>query len=274
MRVKRPADFILRFCTDVVHLDSLHFGLWDIDHARTIDGLKQAQRNYSLFLIDKIPAGVSRILDAGCGTGELSGWLIERGYAVTALTPDVHLTDIVTRRLKDIGTVVLSKFEDFYASQKYDLIIMSESCQYMSRRLMFPKARELLTDDGLLLVSDYFRKAPTKYYETVWTNAEFSEKLAQSAFDVVSCDDITERTLPTLDVARTCYAEVVLPTIELLRDLLLHVTPPIVVWAFTRALRKQFRLLGEFLYAKQLAQFDSSRFKEHVEYKVFLLRRL
>jgi SAM-dependent methyltransferase len=273
MKEKRPADFILRFCRDIVGLDSLHFGLWQGDCPHTLDGLKTAQANYSRLLIERIPAGTRRILDAGCGTGELSERLVAAGYSVTALTPDSYLAEAVTKRLGDRAAFALSKFEDFESAEPFDVIIMSESCQYMAHHLLFPKARTLLAEGGYILISDYFRKAEGLYYETVWTESEFSQKLAKSNFEVVSCDDVTDDTLPTLDVGKKLYFEIILPTIELLRDLLLHVIPGFIVRIFRFFLRKQLALAADFLYTKQPQQFDRDRFKEHVNYRVLLLRK-
>ena len=270
----RPEEFILRFCHDIVGLDSLHFGLWNNGHARTIDGLKVAQENYSRFLMDRIPAGASTVLDVGCGTGEMSERLAGAGYHVTALTPDSYLADGVIKRLGGNGSVfALGKFEEFEPAQKYDLILLSESCQYMVHREFFPKASDLLADGGHLLISDYFRKSDTPYYKTVWTESEFSERLAKSNFQVVWSDDITEQTLPTLDVARKCYSEIILPVIELQRDLLVQAIPAFIVRLVRFFLRKQEKLAAEFLYTKQFEQFDSARFKEHLSYRVMLLKK-
>jgi SAM-dependent methyltransferase len=273
MKEQRPADFILRFCTDIVGLQSLHFGLWDSSFPRTIEGLKKAQEAYSLLLLDRIPQGARTVLDAGCGTGELSERLIERGYVVTALTPDPYLADIVKKRLGAKVTFALSKFEEFQAPAPFDVIIMSESCQYMSHHLTFPKARELLNPGGHLLISDYFRKTETDYYETVWTDKDFWFRTKQCDFELVSLDDITDRTLPTLDVASATYSKTILPTIELVRDLFAHVCPKIVLRFLKFVLRKPLRLASQFLYVKQPAQFDAERFKEHLEYRVLLLRQ-
>jgi MPBQ/MSBQ methyltransferase len=273
MKERRPADFILRFCCDIVGLESLHFGFWEAGYARTIDGLKSAQANYSRLLMDRIPEGTTRILDAGCGTGELSERLAVAGYSVTALTPDSYLVDVVTKRLGNRASIVLSKFEEFETSQKYELIIMSESCQYMSHHLLFPKARELLADGGYMLISDYFRKAETSYYETVWTESDFSSELAKNNFQIVSCDDITDETLPTLDVGKELYSTTILPVIELVRDLLIHLIPGFIVRTVRFCFRKQLALAADFLYTKQPEQFDRSRFKEHLNYRVLLLKK-
>jgi SAM-dependent methyltransferase len=270
-RERRAADFILRFCTDIVHLESLHFGLWEDDYPRTIDGLRLAQKNYTRELLSRIPSSARRILDVGCGTGELSDMLADRGYAVTALTPDPYLAEIVTRRLAGRGSFVLTKFEDFCDDEKYDLIVMSESSQYLSHHLMFPKIRELLAEGGRVLISDYYRKHDTAYYETVWTNAEFEKKAAANGFAIASCEDVTARCLPTLDVGHACLTDIMLPTIELVRDLLLHVIPTFVTRAVRFGLRKQLSLVADFLYVKQLAQFDSARFQREIEYKIMLL---
>jgi MPBQ/MSBQ methyltransferase len=265
------SDFILRFCTDVLHLESLHFGMWQAHHEPSLAGLREAQKDYSSFLIARIPAGVRSILDSGCGTGELSERLIDADYAVTAIAPDTYLSKIVREKMRGRGTFVSTKFEEFVTSERFDLIVMSESCQYLSRHLAFPKARELLADGGHLLVSDYFRKLPTNYYGTVWVESRFRENAAANGFDVVSCDDITQAALPTLDLGHRYH--VFLPTIELVRDLAVAFCPPLVTNVVTFAFRKQLALLTEFLYVKQFEQFDSRRFAEHVAYKVMLLRK-
>ncbi|MBD5604551.1 MAG: class I SAM-dependent methyltransferase [Candidatus Eremiobacteraeota bacterium] len=267
------SDFILRFCTDVLHLESLHFGMWQEHHEPTLAGLREAQKDYTSFLIARIPAGVRSILDSGCGTGELSERLIDADYAVTAIAPDSYLSKIVRRKMRGRGTFVSTKFEEFATPERFDLIVMSESCQYLSRHLAFPKARELLAEGGHLLVSAYFRKRPTNYYGTVWVESRFLENAAKSGFDVVSCDDITQAALPTLDLGHRFHTEIFLPTIELVRDLAVAFCPPLVTKAVTFAFRKQLALLTEFLYVKQFEQFDSRRFAEHVAYKVLLLRK-
>jgi len=38
-------------------------------------------------------------------------------------------------------------------------------------------------------------------------------------------------------------------------------------------LRKKLALVREFLYTKQPSQFDSARFKEHLYYRVLLLKK-
>jgi len=273
VKERRPGDFILRFLFDVIGLESLHFGLWDGDRTRTVGALKAAQDNYSRFLMARVPAGAKRVLDAGCGSGELSERLALAGYDVTALTPDAYLADAVTKRLGDRARFALSKFEDHEAAQPYDAIIMSESCQYMSHHLVFPRARKLLAEGGYLLISDYFRKAERAYYETAWTASEFAAKLEKSNFEVVSSEDITDATLPTLEVCKKYYGEMVLPTIELLRDLALSVIPGFVTWPIRVALNKELALAADFLYRKQPEQFDASEFKEHLNYRVVMLRK-
>jgi SAM-dependent methyltransferase len=273
MKEQRPADFILRFCTDIIGLQSLHFGLWSDEFPRTIEGLKQAQEAYSLLLLDRIPAGAQTILDAGCGTGELTQKLVAKGYTVTALTPDPYLAAIVTKRLGNTANFALSKFEEYDTPTKFDVIVMSESCQYMSHHLTFPKARELLNPGGHMVISDYFRKNETAYYETVWTDKEFTFRTKQNDFEVVSVDDITDRTLPTLEVGNATYSKTILPTIELVRDLFAHVCPKFIYRFLKFALRKWLNLASDFLYVKQPEQFDAKRFKEYVDYRVVVLKQ-
>ena len=68
---KAKNDRALRFYRDVLGLERLHYGMWLPDDPLTMEALQAAQKRYEDFLIENVPEGVERILDVGCGTGEL-----------------------------------------------------------------------------------------------------------------------------------------------------------------------------------------------------------
>ena len=59
----------LRFYSDVLGLDHLHYGLWEADEELTVANLKLAQNRYQQAIIDLLPPPPPRVLDVGCGTG-------------------------------------------------------------------------------------------------------------------------------------------------------------------------------------------------------------
>lgn len=77
----------LRFYSDVLGLEHLHYGLWQAGEESTLANLKTAQARYQQAIIDLLPPPPARILDVGCGTGELSKALQEAGYQLEGLSP-------------------------------------------------------------------------------------------------------------------------------------------------------------------------------------------
>jgi len=82
-------DFNLELfvCTDILKLNSLHYGYWQKEELPDINGatlsladLKKAQELYTRTLIDLIPQDVDTILDVGCGMGDVTRQLADRGH--------------------------------------------------------------------------------------------------------------------------------------------------------------------------------------------------
>ena len=57
-------------------LDHLHYGYWTKDLEVDIMNVRIAQENYANFLISHIPESGKKILDVGCGTGQIAKKLI------------------------------------------------------------------------------------------------------------------------------------------------------------------------------------------------------
>jgi len=79
---------MLRFYTEVLGLEHLHYGLWEPEDERSLPGVRKAQARYANYLMTLIPAGVKTILDVGCGTGVMAAHLTQLGYTVEGLSPD------------------------------------------------------------------------------------------------------------------------------------------------------------------------------------------
>jgi Methylase involved in ubiquinone/menaquinone biosynthesis len=82
-------DLVLQFTTEVLGLESLHWGYWDDNDQLNLENLKKAQKNFTSHLSSFIPEGVSQILDVGCGIGDNALHLSENGYKLTCISPDI-----------------------------------------------------------------------------------------------------------------------------------------------------------------------------------------
>ena len=75
----------LKFYSDVLGLEHLHYGIWETGDELTLANLKAAQERYQQSIIDLLPPVDSkkptRVLDVGCGTGELSKALKAKSVA-------------------------------------------------------------------------------------------------------------------------------------------------------------------------------------------------
>ena len=152
---KSSNDRALRIYNEVLGLDRLHYGMWLPEDELTYDNLKKAQVRYEDFLIENIPDGVKTVLDVGCGTGVLSKKLLEAGYDVEGLSPDINQKKVFMENVKT--EFHHSTFDKFEASKKYDCLIMSESAQYIKLARLFENAKQSLKKDGYLMICDYFR---------------------------------------------------------------------------------------------------------------------
>jgi MPBQ/MSBQ methyltransferase len=202
----------LLICTDVLKLESLHFGLWNDDEHLTLSNLRAAQARYTKHLIAQIPGGVQTVLDVGCGVGDVARGLARAGYAVTAISPDRNHEKYVNGT--ENGSVAFHnvRFEAFDHEETFDLILMSESQNYFDADIGFRQCRRFLREGGHLIVSGMLKKYGATAFEQM-TNVEedYLEKARRHSFQMTASTDITERVLPTMELARRAYSDYLQP---------------------------------------------------------------
>jgi 2-polyprenyl-3-methyl-5-hydroxy-6-metoxy-1,4-benzoquinol methylase len=105
-------------------------------------------RTIGLYLSDKRLNYNSKILDVGCGIGNLLMQMHSWGYRnLTGVDPYLKEDTIYS------NTVKLYKKEIFDLQEKYDLIMLHHSFEHMDNpNVVFSKLVELLSDDGLLVI--------------------------------------------------------------------------------------------------------------------------
>ena len=213
----------LRLMREMLELEHLHYGLWE-GESLTLEGLKRAQERYAEELCDWVPEGVRSILDVGCGSGGMALRLQARGYEVEGLAPDPYLGELFTDRT---GLPFhLARFQEFEPRRRYDLVLMSESAQYIWLDSFFAPVREV-APGGHLLLADYFlvAEADDGAKRSGHPLEAFLARAAAEGLELVRRDDVTERALPTLELASRWLERYGFGALEIVSDQWRHRHP-------------------------------------------------
>ena len=197
----------------LLEVDDLHYGLWDPALELSFANLRIAQQRYNDLLISRLPQSAPgvRVLDVGCGTGHLMELLRERGYLPDGVVPSAALAQAARERLArqpaPPARLFECRFEDLPADcrQAYDVVLFSESFQYMNVPVSLGVARRVLRPGGSILICDYFKTDAhgdggpgDKSMGGGHLLRTFREQVAQTPFEQVEDLDITARVSPNL----------------------------------------------------------------------------
>ena len=197
--------------------EHLHFGFWPDDLSVNIDNLKKAQDLHSNQILSSIPGDVKTILDVGSGSGGLAEKLVGSGYKVECVSPSDYLSDAIEEKLKSSVVVHRSTFEKFESQKKYDLVLFSESFQYVNINKTLKKLSGIIKDRGHLLICDFFRQpgTGTKPLGGGHDWQVFQNNLGDHDFTIVEDIDITKETARTYDLINQILNEVAGPVRDL-----------------------------------------------------------
>ena len=258
--------------------EHLHYGLWD-GLAPIAANLGAAQEAYTAHLLSFLPEGPLRILDVGGGAGATAGRLIALGHAVEIVVPSPLLAERC--RANAPGAVVHQcKLEEYAGTGVFDVVLFSESWQYIPQEKSFAAAAARLAPGGTLLIADVFR---SEHYDGVGRIRKvggghrlsaFQDALSSQPFEITAKDDITDRAAPSIDVEQGLYA--VIGDALLRIDAELAARRPL-AWRLTRgALRlalssRRRERLAARLFERQRT---GEAFRRYNRYMIFRLRRV
>ena len=250
----------------------LHYGLWQDDLEVCIQNLPEAQRRYTDFLIDHIPEGVKRILDVGCGAGGVARKLLARGYQVEGVSPSPLLSEAAQQQAGEDFKIHQGRFEDigFAPEDKFDLVLFSESFQYITLDSVFDNAMRRLNPGGHVLICDFFKTgAPGRsVIGGGHPIGRFMAVLEKSGLEVLVDKDITRETAPNLDIVNQMGRDLFHPTFKLIGYAFDSNHPwlaKLFRWKYQKKIKKINR---KYLSGQRNAE----NFAKHKVYRLFLLR--
>lgn len=129
-------------------------------------------QHFHRWILRSLPDPCARVLDVGCGRGDLIVALAEHGCSVDGIDSDPAMSDLAARRFREeprvrITRATLQQFErDASPAAQYDAITMVASLHHMDLELALGAARSLLRPGGRLLVVTL--TAPLGLRDTVW----------------------------------------------------------------------------------------------------------
>ncbi|MDH3218567.1 MAG: class I SAM-dependent methyltransferase [Gammaproteobacteria bacterium] len=251
----------------------LHYGLWQDDLEVCIQNLPEAQKRYSDFLISHIPEGVRRILDVGCGAGGLASELLARGFEIEGVSPSPLLTEAAQQQAGTGFKIHQGRFEDlqFADDDKFDLVMFSESFQYIRLDRVLEDAAQRLNPGGYILICDFFKTdAPGKsVIGGGHPIRKFREILNNSGLEILEDKDITSETAPNLDIVNQMGRELLYPTFKLIGYAFDRNHP----W-LARLFRWKYQKKIDKINHKYLSgERNGENFARHKVYRLMLLRK-
>jgi SAM-dependent methyltransferase len=265
-------------------LEDLHYGLWEDDLELSLHNAPLAQRRYNDMLVACLPppAAGTRVLDVGCGTGVLLRRLLELGYLPDGVNPSPFLSGLTRERVKDWAghrpRIYESRFEDLPVGEcrsAYDVVLFSESFQYIPLDRSIPLASELLAPGGTMIVCDFFRTDADGdggpgdgSFGGGHRLSDFRARMCASRLRLLLDRDVTTLTSPNLELVNDLLMNRVRPSALSIRDYLEGHYP-----LATRLALRLFRERIRKIHFKYLSGHRCKEvFERYKSYRLFVYR--
>lgn len=265
-------DIALKLAHRVLGIEHLHYGYFTPGLKPVLENLPKAQAQYVKNLLSYIPnKGVKRIFDVGCGTGGVATELLKKKMNLTCLAPDPYLIEKTRENTKGRVETITDLYENVGGSiEAYDLILMSESCQYVKIKEGWEQHSKFLRPGGYVLVADFFRiKDLDKPYlsKSGHPLKEFIQAGKDAGFKLIKQKDITNFVAPTMIIYQSLITGKIFPVIESIFEFV------------NRKFPRFYSLMRRFLYKKVIflkTKYEHQGpdiFKKYKSYQVLLFQK-
>jgi SAM-dependent methyltransferase len=115
---------------------------------------------------------VGRVLDVGCGNGELGSWLARRGWSVVGIEPSEGACAVARERAVDARRGILADME--LEPESYDAVVFRHSLEHVTDPVAdLRRIRAALRDGGVVIVSvPHFDCWQRRSFGAHWSNLE------------------------------------------------------------------------------------------------------
>jgi SAM-dependent methyltransferase len=259
----RSLDLLYVFLRYFFETEYLHFGYWRPDLELNFANLKQAQSVYIDELFKLIPDDVQSILDVGCGSGEMASQLLKLGYQVDAVCPPSIMSENAGKKLTGDSTLYECKYEDLDIDKKYDLIIFSESIQFIQIKDAFQQCRHY--GKKYILIADLFKNdMPEKgpigggkpYNDFLLEKDNFRLKEIQNI-------DITKFVAPGFDLEKDVIDNFIKPLVSVFNRILAIKNSMLIKLGFFFYKKKLNKMKTRYLDATDRNSHSFARYKSY-----------
>ncbi len=265
-------DILLKLAQKLFGLEYLHYGYFEPGIPLNFDGLKIAQQKYTDKILTSIPSDVKAILDVGCGAGGNAKAMVNAGYTVTCVDPDPYLLEKTRAATGNKVKTLVGLYENVTGldSSSVDMVLMSESCQYINPQDGWRLHSKHVKPGGYVMAVDFFitREIDQPYLSKSGHRLEaFVEEANKWGFQLVNKEDITPQTAPTMDLYQELIFNKVFPVCEAVFEFV-HRKFPWLYSLLSFFMREKVLFLRE-KYSHQ----DSKTFTKYKTYFVLLFKR-
>ena len=177
------------------------------------------------------------------------------------------------KKIKHNGNIHISKFENINLNNSYDLIIFSESFQYVNMEMSFPIIQKILTPGGHLLICDFFKlnvlEKSLMGGGHLWE--KFIDQISKTDLRMVSDFDMTEGSAPTIDFLDQFGQDVLSPICKMTFDYMISNYPKItklLMWRFKKRIKKiNMRYLSGKINGESFKKFKTYRLLLYKSFK-------
>ncbi len=266
-------------------VDDLHYGLWGDDLEPSIQNLKAAQQRFSDMLLATLPApepGPVSVLDVGCGTGNLMLQLRRRGYDADGVIPSERLARRVEAKLQSApgrpSRIFECRFEDLSIDASdavYDVLLFSESFQYVDLDSAIRGISRFLKPGGLLVICDFFKsenhgdgKPGDGSFGGGHEWRRFEAIMHDAPFAMLRNEDITARVSPSIDLLNDVLDQRIVPAVDTIGEYLTG-NHPKTSWLLRQLFRKR---LTKLRYKYMAGHRNGATFERYKTYRLLTYR--